>query len=136
MACFGKTDRQHLSSMEPGELPTDSILRGPPPLTGGRRPLPGRTRALDPEDGTRGLRGADDQPAVPAPACTVRPGVIREMQRWFPGDRPRSQSWRRPGRVAQGFLSPGNPARTGFRTISRSSLKRTGEQKSRSEREG
>lgn len=109
---------------------------GDPPLAGGRRPLPGRPRELDPEDGTRGLRGADNQPAAPAPACTARPGVMCETQRWFPGDRLGSQGWRRPGRVAQWFLSPGNPASTGFRTVPRSSLKRTGEQKSRPEHEG
>lgn len=58
-----------------------------------------------------------------------------ETQRWFPGDRTGSQAWRRLGRAAQWFLSPRNPEK-GFRAVSRASLKRTGEQKSRPECEG
>lgn len=58
-----------------------------------------------------------------------------ETQRWFPGDRTGSQAWHRQGRAAQWFLSPRNPEK-GFRAVSRASLKRTGEQKSRPECEG
>ena len=66
------------------------------PAYGWRGP-PRQDRELGPEDGMRGLRGADDQPSGPAPACTTRSVMTCETQRWFPGDRTGSQAWRRPG---------------------------------------
>ena len=77
------------------ELPCRQHPQGAP--TYGWRGPPRQDRELGPEDGTRGLCGADDQPSGPAPACTARSVMMCETQRWFPGDRTGSQAWRRPG---------------------------------------